>query len=125
MGLSNGLDERLVLDRSDVACGLPTWDVEGEPLSAWSVAAIDDYGSVTEIAEKALPQSGGSFRGVIGCYYFADAALARSITADGSLVYISDIVRHYLASGRSVVSAPVEQATFFGDPARLQKATLG
>jgi NDP-sugar pyrophosphorylase family protein len=103
---------------SDIACAIPTWDLAGESLASWSVAAIDN-GRITAVAEKALPASGGNFRGMIGCYYFADAAqVTRSIAAAG-MIYISDIITEYLRDNRPVLSVPVSQAHFFGDPARL------
>jgi hypothetical protein len=106
----------------DIACAIPTWDLDGESLASWSVAAIHDD-LITAVAEKTLPASGGNFRGMIGCYYFADAArVMHSITA-GNMIYISDIIREYLRTGRPVLSVPVARAHFFGDPARLAQVT--
>jgi hypothetical protein len=101
-----------------IACAIPTWSMDGESLASWSVAAIENN-RITAVAEKSLPAAGGDFRGMIGCYYFADAAqVARSI-ADGKMIYISDIIAEYLRDGRPVLSVPVARAHFFGDPARL------
>ena len=113
---------RLASSEPLVACALPTWDLAGEPLTSWSVAAIDADRRVTAIAEKKMPERGESFRGVIGCYYFADADLPRQIVAGDSQVYLSDIVRSLIDEGLLVRSVAVEEATFFGDPARLEKA---
>lgn len=108
----------------EVACILPTWDLTGEPIESWGVAGIEPDGRVIDIAEKALPAKGAIRRGVIGCYYFADAGeIARIIDAGGGEVYISDIVRSLIAAGRKVVSVEIDAARFFGDPARLAKAT--
>ena len=41
------------------ACLLPVWDMAGEDVKSWSVAAVDDDGSVTAIAEKAVPRAPG------------------------------------------------------------------
>jgi len=81
------------------ACGLPTWDLAGEPLSSWSVAAIDVNNRVTAIGEKKMPETTGACRGVIGCYYFADADRVRRIVARDKHVYSSDIVRALIAEG--------------------------
>jgi len=113
---------RLAAEEPTVACALPTWDLAGEPLSAWSVAAIDADGRVTAIAEKRLPDTGRGFRGVIGCYYFADAGRLRATVAADRRVYLSDIVRGLIDEGRVVRSVPVATARFFGDPARLERA---
>lgn len=105
--------------KPDIACAIPTWDLDGESLASWSVAAIAADGRIHAVAEKALPATGGNFRGMIGCYYFADAAqVARSI-ADANMIYISDIIAEYLRDERPVLSVPVGEAHFFGDPARL------
>lgn len=113
---------RLAASEPAAACGLPTWDLVGEPLTSWSVAAIGADDRVTAIAEKKLPEEGGAFRGVIGCYYFADADRPRRIVADDKQVYLSDIVRGLIDEGLLVRSVAVDKATFFGDPARLERA---
>jgi len=102
-----------------IACAMPTWSLDGEPLTAWSVAAIDARNHVRAIREKALPGVGGPYRGVIGCYYFADIAAAGVVIARDRLLYLSDLVAHIIAAGRPVLSVPVREAEFFGDPARL------
>jgi hypothetical protein len=105
--------------RPEIACAVPTWTLEGESLAAWSVAAMDGDGLITAVAEKSLPAQGKNFRGMIGCYYFADAAgVVRCIT-EANMTYISDVIAEYLRSGRPVLSVPVREAHFFGDPARL------
>jgi molybdopterin-guanine dinucleotide biosynthesis protein A len=105
-----------------IACAIPTWDLDGESLASWSVAAIHDN-LITAVAEKALPVSGENFRGMIGCYYFADAAqVARNIAA-ADMIYISDIIGEYLRDGHPVLSVPITQAHFFGDPVRLAQVT--
>ena len=109
------------LARPDVACAVPTWSLEGEPLASWSVAAIDEAGRILAIREKALPDRGKTFRGVIGCYYFAQIEQMSS-GRDGFL-YLSDIVADVIASGAPVLSIPIQRASFFGDPARLARLT--
>lgn len=47
---------------------LPTWNLRGEDLKCWSVAAVSD-GRVNGIAEKRLPEGTGEFVGVIGCSF--------------------------------------------------------
>jgi hypothetical protein len=113
---------RLAASDPSAVCGLPTWNLAEEPLTSWSVAAIDAKGGVTAIAEKKMPETGDACRGVIGCYYFADADQVRRIVAGDKHVFISDIVRALIAEGRLVRSVEVTEATFFGDPARLERA---
>lgn len=105
-----------------VECAVPTWDIANEPLSAWSVASIGLDGRIDAVAEKALPETTGQFRGVIGCYYFSDAEYVRALVTSGNLLYLSDVIGRYLQEGRAVHSIPVERARFFGDPARLAQA---
>jgi hypothetical protein len=105
--------------RPEIACAIPTWTLEGESLAAWSVAAVDQGGLIAAVAEKSLPAQGENFRGMIGCYYFADAAAAECCITDAKMTYISDLIAAYLRSGRPVLSVPVREAHFFGDPARL------
>jgi GTP:adenosylcobinamide-phosphate guanylyltransferase len=106
-------------DDPTIACAMPTWSLDGEPLTAWSVAAVDACGQIRAIREKALPEAGGPYRGVIGCYYFADIAAAGAVIARDRLLYLSDLVAHVIATGAPVLSIPVRDAEFFGDPARL------
>jgi len=102
-----------------IACAVPTWPLEGEKLTAWSVAAIDGLGHIRAIREKALPDAPGDCRGVIGCYYFADIAAAGAVIARNKLIFLSDLVGHVITTGAPVLSVPVRAAEFFGDPARL------
>ncbi len=102
-----------------IECAVPTWDIKGEPLTSWSVAAVQHDGRIAAIAEKALPKHGEDFRGVIGCYYFSDATQVRRFIEEERMLYLSDVVGKYLAGGRAVLSVPVNKARFFGDPARL------
>lgn len=113
---------RLAASDPSAACGLPTWDLAGEPLMSWSVAAIDSNDRVTAITEKTMPDAEGAMRGVIGCCYFADARGVRRRLAGGGELYLSDIVRRLIGEGLFVRSVPVTKATFFGDPARLERA---
>jgi hypothetical protein len=112
-----------VEERSAFECAIPTWDITSEPLAAWSVAAIADDGSVVAVAEKKLPECGDIFRGVIGCYYFADAARVRRFIAEARSIHLSDVIARYLETERPVLSIPVREARFFGDPARLARVT--
>jgi len=107
-----------------VECAVPTWDIAGEPLSSWSVASVERDGRIAAVAEKTLPESGDCFRGVIGCYYFADAQLVRACVTDRGMLYLSDVIGRYLRDGRGVYSVPIARARFFGDPARLAQ-TIG
>lgn len=107
-----------------IECAVPTWDIANEPLSAWSVASVARDGRIGAVAEKALPETGDCFRGVIGCYYFSDAECVRTIVTGGNLLYLSDVIARYLQEGRAVYSIPIERARFFGDPARLAQ-TIG
>lgn len=115
---------RLPATSPETQCALPTWDLAGESLAAWSVAAIARDGRVTAISEKKMPEQGHDFRGVIGCYYFSDAQRPhRFIESHRGLVYLSDIVRDYIDGGSLVRSIPIGDALFFGDPVRLKRST--
>jgi GTP:adenosylcobinamide-phosphate guanylyltransferase len=110
-------------ENSPFECAVPTWDMTGEPLAAWSVAAVADDGAIVAVAEKKLPKCGDVFRGVIGCYYFADAGRVRHFIAEARAVHLSDVIARYLETDRPVLSVPVHDAHFFGDPARLARVT--
>ena len=105
-------------------CLFPGWPLEGEEISAWAVAAADDDGRVTAIAEKQVPAGARGALGVIGCYYFRDVLEACAVARRHDFLYMSDIIRHYLSEGRSVRAIRISNAQFFGDPARL-RAELG
>ena len=108
---------------AQIGCAVPTWDLKGESLSSWSVAAVAENGRIIAVAEKALPARGENFRGIIGCYYFSDGVRVLRDISQGGLIHISDVMALYLETGLPVFSVPVASAHFFGDPARL--AALG
>lgn len=104
------------------ACLLPVWELSGEDVKSWSVAALADDGTVTAIAEKAAPSGAKRTAGVIGCYYFQDVAqVVADCRREGYLV-ISEAVAHLIRQGARVTAVPIKDAMFFGDPARLVKA---
>jgi GTP:adenosylcobinamide-phosphate guanylyltransferase len=107
----------------EVACAVPTWDLAGENHAAWGIAAIAANGWIDAIAEKKLPERGASFRGVIGCYYFADAGRVRRFIVETRKPYLSDVIATYLENGEPVRSVAVHEAQFFGDPARLAQVS--
>jgi MobA-like NTP transferase domain len=118
------VDGLMAAAQSGVACAIPTWPLPGESLAAWSVAAMNPDGRIIAVAEKALPSCGAEFRGIIGCYYFSDAAqVARNIAASG-LLNVSDVIACCLDAGLAVQSVPVRDAHFFGDPARLARVAV-
>ena len=103
-------------------CILPVWDLAGEDVKSWSVAAIDERGRVTAIAEKRVPAGAQRTAGVIGCYCFREVAeVAAGCRRRGDLV-VSDAVARLIDDGRTVTAVPIREAQFFGDPARLAKA---
>jgi hypothetical protein len=112
---------RTTQGRPDIGGAVPTWSLAGEPVSSWSVAAVTPDGVIGAVAEKKLPGQGENFRGIIGCYYFADAGEAADRIDEGHLIYLSDLIGEYLRRGRAMLSVPVTQAEFFGDPARLAR----
>lgn len=114
---------RVATTEPGVACAVPTWSLEGEPIASWSVAAIDTANRVLTVREKALPDHAGDKRGIIGCYYFADIAAAGARIANGDLTYISDIMLGLIADGAMVKSIPIAQAEFFGDMVRFERLT--
>lgn len=103
-------------------CLLPVWDLAGEELKSWSVAAIADDGTVEAIAEKAAPPGARRTAGVIGCYYFEDVARAAATCREQGYLVISEVVADLIRQGARVNSVPIREARFFGDPARLAKA---
>ena len=101
---------------------IPVWPLEGESLAAWSVARVDD-GRVRAIAEKQMPAgTAGKPMGVIGCYGFADLALAASRAKKLDATNFSDVLRDMLAKDEVVRAVPITDARFFGDPERLSAA---
>jgi hypothetical protein len=104
------------------ACLLPVWDLAGEDVKSWSVAALTDDGAVTAIAEKAVPSGAKRTAGVIGCYYFQDVAQVATVCRREGYLVISEAVAHLIRQGLRVTAVPIQEAQFFGDPARLAKA---
>ena len=102
-------------DGNSEKCIIPVWNLMGEDLKSWSVAALSDEGYVKDIAEKELPKSPGSFFGVIGCYYFKDP----EIIIDDK-IYISEIIKDLIKKRENVKGVHIRNAEFFGDPQRLQ-----
>ncbi len=103
-------------------CLLPLWDLAGEEVKSWSVAALSADGSVTAIAEKAIPAGASRTAGVIGCYYFRDIDRIAATCRLQKYVVLSEAISDLLRSGRPVRGIGIRQAKFFGDPARLAKA---
>lgn len=103
-------------------CVIPLWNLDGEDLKAWSVAAVSDDGRVVDVAEKRLPASDGKLFGVIGCYYFLDIASIARLSQIGSYSAISELVEELISANKVVRSVPIHAAEFFGDPMRLSKA---
>ncbi len=114
---------RVATAEPGVACAVPTWSLEGEPVASWGVAAIDAAGRILTVREKALPDHAGDKRGIIGCYYFADIAAAGARIAAGNLTYISDIMLGLIAEDALVRSIPIARAEFFGDMVRFARLT--
>ena len=104
------------------ACILPVWDLSGEDIKSWSVAALAEDDAVTAIAEKSIPSGSRSTAGVIGCYYFLDACqVAAACRREGYLV-VSEAVAQLIRQGNRVTAVPIKEAKFFGDPTRLAQA---
>jgi hypothetical protein len=101
---------------------LPVWDLAGEEIKSWSVAAVADDREVTAIAEKAAPPGAQRTAGVIGCYYFADLARVATMCRKQGYLVISEAVADLIRHGVRVSAVPISEAQFFGDPARLAKA---
>ncbi len=97
-------------------CIIPLWNLRGENIKAWSVAALSDEGYVEDIAEKEIPKSPGSFFGVIGCYYFNQI---EDIILNDKL-YISQIIKDLIKKGKKIKGVRISNAEFFGDPQRLK-----
>ncbi len=104
-----------LLEGKDEDCIIPIWNLRGENIKAWSVAAVSDENYISEIKEKELPRSPGRFFGVIGCYFFNKP----EIVIDNS-IYISDIIKKLILQEKKVKAIQIFDAEFFGDPQRLQ-----
>jgi CTP:molybdopterin cytidylyltransferase MocA len=104
------------------ACLLPVWDLAGEDVRSWSVAALGDQGAVTAIAEKAIPSGATRAAGVIGCYYFQDIAQVASVCRQEGYLVISEAVANLIGRGARVTAVAIQAAKFFGDPKRLARA---
>jgi hypothetical protein len=108
--------------RPDYDVLLPVWPLAGEDTRSWSVALVEGD-EVRAIAEKRVPNgSGGNAMGVIGCYGFRDLGDVARRAAQIGATNFSDVIATMLAEGAAVRAAPIERATFFGDPRRLEKA---
>lgn len=99
-------------------CIIPLWNLRGENIKSWSVAALSDECYIKDIGEKELPKSPGSFFGVIGCYYFNNAELIDN----NNNIYISEIIKDLIRRDEKVKGIKIFNAEFFGDPQRLQDA---
>lgn len=104
---------------------LPVWPLEPDNLSSWSVAMVEGD-RVCGVAEKRLPDvRRGTAMGIIGCYGFRDlpAVAARGMSL--AATNFSDIIADMLTTGGAINAVTIERARFFGDPARLARATAG
>ena len=104
------------IKESKYDCIVPTWKIEGQDVKSWSVVSVDNN-IISGIAEKSLPDTNGSFMGVIGCIYFKKLPIIVK-----HHTYISDIVSEYIESKKSIVSVELKDVEFFGDPSRLETA---
>jgi hypothetical protein len=107
------------------------WPLDGEDVASWSVALVE-ADRVLAIGEKRIPDPPpgaapgapvGVPMGVIGCYGFPDAATVASRSEALGATNFSDVIAALLAEGGAVRAARIERARFFGDPARLARAT--
>jgi hypothetical protein len=105
-----------------IDCLLPVWKLEDEEIKSWSVASLTDDGSVAAIAEKAVPPGARRAAGVIGCYYFRDVDAVAASCRRQRYVVLSEAIAELIQQGATVKAVPIEEAKFFGDPARLAKA---
>ena len=114
---------------------LPVWPLDGEDIASWSVALVES-GRVLAIGEKRIPDPPrgtpegaargvpiGVSMGVIGCYGFPDVSAVASRSEALGATNFSDVIAALLAEGGVVRAARIERARFFGDPARLARAT--
>lgn len=103
---------------------LPVWSLAGEDHASWSIAAVGRDRRVRAIAEKKLPPviEGTTPMGVIGCYGFADIADIARRAARLAATNFSDVIGQLVSENAAVYAARIEQASFFGDPARLARA---
>ena len=101
---------------------IPVWNLKGEDLKVWSVAAIDDNTFISAISEKELPKIHGNFKGVIGCYYFSDIEVVCQICRDNNYAYFSKAISFLVDTQNLKFKAvTINEAEFYGDARRLRE----
>lgn len=110
----------VIYSNNNYNCILPVWEIDKSEAYSWSVVAVDKRKKVVDIAEKYIPEMGGEYFGVIGCYYFKYANEIPNYYDRLKAVNFSDIIREFIKDGESIKVCKIEEAEFFGDPERLQ-----
>lgn len=100
---------------------LPTWNLRGEDLKCWSVAAVS-AGRVNGIAEKRLPEGTGEFVGVIGCSFVRSLGNVVEMFDSAVDTHMSNAFEKMIARGQVFRSVPIAQAEFFGEAKKLREA---
>ncbi|MBK8169265.1 MAG: NTP transferase domain-containing protein [Sandaracinaceae bacterium] len=100
---------------------LPTWNLRGEDLKCWSVAAVSD-GRVNGIAEKRLPEGTGEFVGVIGCSFVRSLGNVVEMFDVNVDTHMSNAFEKMIARGQVFRSVPIAEAEFFGEAKKLREA---
>jgi len=98
---------------------IPTWNLKGENMSAWSKVYLDNDMKVISISEKETLDLGKEVMGMIGCIFFKDLSVF-----DPELDYenVSELIINLLHC-KNVITQKIQYAEFFGDPDRL-KSTI-
>jgi len=100
---------------------LPLWDLEVENINSWSVVNLSEDGNITAVAEKSRPETPGKNYGVIGCYFLKKITLFKQEYSD-YFENFSDYIKLMIDRKFPVKGVKIEEAIFFGDPERLEKA---
>jgi len=118
------LMEKILERHSQFTYIIPTWDIDPEKYSTWGLAKIGADNCVLDTSEKdfnsLIGSAPGEIKGIIGCYYFESV----NFEEFDMFNYISEILHYYLddeEKTHKVLSVPIKEAIFFGDPQSYEK----
>ncbi len=101
---------------------LPTWEINENEASSWSIVTLDKYMEIVDINEKLIPKdSYGKHLGIIGCYYFSNFKKTIIQYNDASVENFSEIIKKMISSAKNIKLCKINEAEFFGDPVRLNR----
>ena len=78
-----------------------------------------------EVSERRLPNSAGSFFGVIGCYYFGDIQAVMDVCLERTFKRFSEYFNHLPSRRTPAQGIRLETAEFFGDKEQIRLLEIG